>query len=150
MQFQMRQERQLCRHLRERRGCQANHTDISRIKLRIFARRFPKRFSVVAASGRNKQSKTESPLVGRWGKAPYPKMLRHLFLEMFSLNLTVPLRCYWVRRRGLLQPHRRSGSDTARSPHPSGAAPGGKSRWNRRYRPGRSSPRRYRPSRRGP
>ena len=29
--------------------------------------------------------------MGRWGKAPYPKMLRHLFLEMFGLSLTAPL-----------------------------------------------------------
>ncbi len=61
-----------------------------RIKPSIFARRFPKRFSVVAASGRNKQSKTESPLVGRWGNAPYPEMLRYLFSEMFGLSLTAP------------------------------------------------------------
>ena len=29
--------------------------------------------------------------MGRWGKAPYSKMLRHLFLEMFGLCLTAPL-----------------------------------------------------------
>ena len=41
----------------------------------------------------------ESPLVGRWGKAPYPKMLRYLFLEMFGLNcLTVPL-CMCVKKK---------------------------------------------------
>ena len=57
----------------------------SRIKLSIFARRFPRDD---APNGRRKRS--ESPLVGRWGKAPYSKMLRHLFLEMFGLSLTVP------------------------------------------------------------
>ena len=56
-----------------------SHTDISRKKLSICARRFPKGD---APNGRRKRS--ESPLVGRWGKAPYPKMLRYLFLEMFG------------------------------------------------------------------
>ena len=66
-----------------KRSCQANNTDLSRIKRRICARRFPKGD---APNGRRKRS--ESPLVGRWGKAPYPKMLRHLFLKMFGLSLT--------------------------------------------------------------
>ncbi|MBS5678651.1 MAG: hypothetical protein KHW91_02845, partial [Clostridiales bacterium] len=47
--------------------------------------RFPKGD---APNGRRKRS--ESPLVGRWGKAPYPQMLRYLFLEMFGLILTAP------------------------------------------------------------
>ena len=34
------------------------------------------------------KGRPESPLVGQWGKAPYPKMLRYLFLEMFGLSLT--------------------------------------------------------------
>ena len=39
------------------------------------------------------KGRAESPLVGRWGKAPYPEMLRYLFLEMFGLILTVPALC---------------------------------------------------------
>ena len=70
------------------RGCQANNTDILRIKRSICARRFPKGD---APNGRRKRS--ESPLVGRWGKAPYPKMLRYLLFEMFGLSLTVPAFC---------------------------------------------------------
>ena len=65
--------------------CQADNTDISRIKRSICARRFPKGD---APNGRRKRS--ESPLVGRWGEAPYPQMLRYLFLEMFDLSLSVP------------------------------------------------------------
>ena len=38
------------------------------------------------------KGRSESPLVGRWGKAPYLKMLRYLFPEMFGLSLTVPQR----------------------------------------------------------
>ena len=45
--------------------------NLSKTKLSIFARRIPKGD---APNGRRKRS--ESPLVGRWGKAPYPKMLR--------------------------------------------------------------------------
>ena len=41
-------------------------------KLRIFARRFPKRFSVVAAGGRNKQSKTKALWWGL-GQSPNKK-----------------------------------------------------------------------------
>ena len=37
--------------------------------------------------------------MGRWGKAPYPKMLRYLFLEMFGLRLTAPY-AFIVRARG--------------------------------------------------
>ena len=65
--------------------CQADKTDISRIKRSICARRFPKGD---APNGRRKRS--ESPLVGRWGEAPYLQMLRYLFLEMFDLSLSVP------------------------------------------------------------
>ena len=63
-------------------GCQANNTDISRIKRSICVRRFPKGD---APNGCRKRS--ESSLVERWGKAPYPKFL---FLEMFGLILTTP------------------------------------------------------------
>ena len=37
--------------------------------------------------------------MGRWGKAPYSKMLRHFFLEMFGLRLTAPY-AFIVRARG--------------------------------------------------
>ena len=63
-------------------GCQANNTDISRIERSICVRRFP---TGDAPNGCRKRS--ESPLVERWGKAPYPKFL---FLEMFGLILTTP------------------------------------------------------------
>ena len=66
-----------------KKGCQANNTDISRIKLGICARRFPK-----GDAPNRRRKRSESPLVGRWGKAPYPKMPRYLFLEMFGLSLT--------------------------------------------------------------
>ncbi|MEE0298942.1 MAG: hypothetical protein UD963_06595, partial [Christensenellales bacterium] len=36
------------------------------------------------------KGRAESPLVGRWGKAPYPPMLRYLLFEMFGLILTAP------------------------------------------------------------
>ena len=52
-------------------GCQANNTDISRVKLSICARRFPK-----GDAPNRRRKRSESPLVGRWGKAPYPQMLR--------------------------------------------------------------------------
>ena len=55
-------------------------------KISICARKFPKGD---APNGRRKRS--ESPLVGRWGKAPYLKILRYLFLEMFGLILTASL-----------------------------------------------------------
>ena len=69
--------------------CQADKTDISRIKRSICARRFPKGD---APNGRRKRS--ESPLVGTMGRAPYLQMLRYLFLEMFDLSLSVP----WISR----------------------------------------------------
>ena len=47
------------------------------------------------------KGRPESPLVGRWGKAPYPKMLRCLFLEMFGLSLTAPYSFGCVRPKGL-------------------------------------------------
>ncbi len=59
----------------KKRGCQANSTDISRVN--------PSYLRPKVSKGRS-----ESPLVGRWGKAPYSKMLRYSFLEMFGLNLT--------------------------------------------------------------
>jgi len=39
------------------------------------------------------KGRPESPLVGRWGKAPYPKMLRYLLLEMFGFSLTASFFC---------------------------------------------------------
>ena len=39
------------------------------------------------------KGRSESPLVGRWGKAPYSKMLRYLLFEMFGLSLTALFYC---------------------------------------------------------
>ena len=52
-------------------------------------RRFPK-----GDAPNRRRKRSESPLVGRWGKAPYPKMLSYLFLEMFGLSLTAPFCCF--------------------------------------------------------
>ena len=61
------------------------------------------------------KGRPESPLVGRWGKAPYSKMLRQLFLEMFGLSLTIPnFITGWTRRRILRRSSRRRSSSCCR------------------------------------
>ena len=77
-------ENALSTHTVKKRGCQANSTDISRVNLSYLRPKVSK-------------GRSESPLVGRWGKAPYPKMLRYLFLEMFGLSLTA----FFVQRNSL-------------------------------------------------
>ena len=65
------------------KGCQANNTDISR-KTKYFCPKVSKEVFGCCCQWQKQTIENESPLVGRWGKAPYPKMLRHLFLEMFG------------------------------------------------------------------
>ena len=59
----------------KKQSCQANSTDISRVNLSYLRPKVSK-------------GRSESPLVGRWGKAPYPKTLRNLF-DMCCLKCSV-------------------------------------------------------------